>query len=157
ARMVFGNFRTLVVWRLPLFFKMLYYCRLPELPDCFKILYCRLALALGRPLPLRFQVRYYLHQVAIPSKNAYVPQVFAGQLTLFLNRESYVSRPEAVGPDLGWGRFAGGGLTIVDMPGRHGDMLNEPVVQLLAERLKECLQGTCNSQDEVRVAQMVEK
>jgi amino acid adenylation domain-containing protein len=138
ARSAFGNFRTLVVRG------MLHARRLPEFPKMFR---CRLALALGRTLPLSLEDYYYYRQVAGPSRSAYLPQVFAGRVTLFRAGESYISLPEPVEPDLGWGRFAGGGLVIVDMPWMHGDMLKEPVVQLLAERLKECLEETCNAPD----------
>ncbi|MDD5350311.1 MAG: amino acid adenylation domain-containing protein [Chthoniobacteraceae bacterium] len=40
-------------------------------------------------------------------------------------------------PDKGWRPFAGGGLTVRDLPGDHGQMLGEPNVTLLARQLQE--------------------
>ncbi len=67
----------------------------------------------------------------------YTPQPYAGQITLFRAKE----QPEhaALEPDMGWGRFALGGVEIHHVPGDHLSMIHEPHVQILAERLKQCL------------------
>jgi FkbH-like protein len=41
--------------------------------------------------------------------------------------------------DLGWGRHAGGGLEIVDVPGNHSSMLQEPNVDALAASVTELM------------------
>jgi thioesterase domain-containing protein len=41
--------------------------------------------------------------------------------------------------DLGWGTIATGSLQIFDIPGDHLGILQEPNVQLLAEKLQLCL------------------
>ena len=42
-------------------------------------------------------------------------------------------------PMLGWGALAGGGLEIHDVPGEHGNVLNEPHVRTVAEELETIL------------------
>ncbi|WP_422614292.1 thioesterase domain-containing protein [Calothrix parietina] len=42
-------------------------------------------------------------------------------------------------PDLGWGKLINGGLEIHEIPGVHTDIFQEPNVQVVAEKLKECL------------------
>jgi thioesterase domain-containing protein len=42
-------------------------------------------------------------------------------------------------PLLGWGELAVGGLEIHEIPSTHLGMLQEPHVQVLAEKLKACI------------------
>lgn len=42
-------------------------------------------------------------------------------------------------PDLGWRELAPGGLEIHDVPGNTVSMLQEPHVQVLAEKLRDCI------------------
>ena len=42
-------------------------------------------------------------------------------------------------PDLGWSELAPGGLEIHDVPGNTFSMLQEPHVQVLAEKLRDCI------------------
>jgi thioesterase domain-containing protein len=62
---------------------------------------------------------------------------YAGQVTLFRAVEpSEHTPPEA---DFGWGAYALGGVTIIDVPGDHLSMMHEPHVAVLAEQLQKCL------------------
>ena len=67
----------------------------------------------------------------------YVPQVYPGQATLFRTRH----QPTAVyyNPQLGWSSLVVGGLEIYDVPGLHLTVLEEPHVQVLAEKLRACI------------------
>ena len=42
-------------------------------------------------------------------------------------------------PDKGWGRLAAGGLEIKAVSGDHLGMLQEPLVRVLAQQLRDCL------------------
>ena len=65
---------------------------------------------------------------------------FEGELTLFRatrgtgNDEPYVDRYED--PLLGWGPRATRGVRVLDIPGGHSSMLQEPDVEALAERVQ---------------------
>jgi acyl transferase domain-containing protein/thioesterase domain-containing protein len=67
----------------------------------------------------------------------YRPTVFPGHLTIFRS----ASRSPVDGDDelLGWGGMAAGGTEVEDVTGNHLDMLSEPNVRMLAEKLRACL------------------
>jgi thioesterase domain-containing protein len=69
--------------------------------------------------------------------SVYRPTVFAGHLTIFRS----VSRTPVDGDDelLGWGGMAAGGIEVQDVLGTHLDMLSEPNVRMLSEKLRSCL------------------
>jgi thioesterase domain-containing protein len=67
----------------------------------------------------------------------YRPESYPGKVTLFRARIRPLLAPR--GKDLGWGKVAGGGLTLLEVPGNHDSMLREPHVRTLATQLKECL------------------
>jgi len=68
----------------------------------------------------------------------YQPAVYPHRLTLF----RAIEKPAAgrADPALGWGPLAAGGVEVVEVPGTHDTILDEPAVQVLAERLWERLQ-----------------
>jgi aspartate racemase len=67
----------------------------------------------------------------------YVMRPYAGRVTLFAARDA-VRRP-GMPPDLGWGRWAQGGVDIQPVPGTHLSMIEEPHAQVVAARLCACL------------------
>src|SRR5262249_25085367 len=79
--------------------------------------------------------RANLHAWAID----YVPQFYNGRIVLFRATEE-----ERTDLTLGWGRLAGEGVQIHDVPGRHVSMIKEPHVKTLAARLREVLDGAEN-------------
>jgi thioesterase domain-containing protein len=95
----------------------------------------RIRRRLGQPLPRTLRS---VEMVNIQAQRRYVPQCYGGQLTLFRARERViVSHPD---PEMGWGPWAAGGVEIHEVPGDHITLLNEPHVQVLAERLNACLE-----------------
>jgi amino acid adenylation domain-containing protein len=62
----------------------------------------------------------------------YRMRVYPGKVTFF-------SAAHSTGPKVGWTRYAGEGLTRYDIPGDHLDILREPNVRILAQRLRESL------------------
>ena len=68
------------------------------------------------------------------ASSRYVPQDFAGRITLFRVNEERVGRPEE--PTLGWQMLARGGVEIIEVSGTHTSLILEPHVQILAKELK---------------------
>jgi thioesterase domain-containing protein/acyl carrier protein len=68
----------------------------------------------------------------------YVPKAYPGRITLF----RATKQPADFNPDreLGWSRFAEGGVEVYDVPGNHGAIVYEPRVGILARQLAECLE-----------------
>ncbi len=62
----------------------------------------------------------------------YRMQVYPGEVTFF-------SAMQSTSPKVGWRHYAGGGLTVYDIPGDHFGVLREPNVRMLAQRLRESL------------------
>jgi amino acid adenylation domain-containing protein len=89
-----------------------------------------------------------VYRANLAAARAYRPQVGGegGGAVLFRAAEA----PGALAdlPDLGWGRFLSGPLEIETVPGHHLNLLAEPNVRTLAERLRRCL----NEADRKKVA-----
>ena len=68
----------------------------------------------------------------------YRPRVYPGRLTLFRSTD----RRAEDGEDayLGWGHLISGGIDVYHIPSTHLNILQEPAVGVLSERLRECLQ-----------------
>jgi thioesterase domain-containing protein len=67
---------------------------------------------------------------------AYEPQVYPGRIWIFSGEDLYDD------PELGWGGLAEGGVESHVVPGDHSNnrqMMNEPHVQVVGERLKAVL------------------
>jgi thioesterase domain-containing protein len=79
----------------------------------------------------------------------YKPQPYKGPLTLF--RASEIDpgdmNPELLAlisrdPTMGWGQFLAEPPRIIWVPGFHGTMVQEPHVEVLAEKLRACIELT---------------
>ena len=90
--------------------------------------------SLGRPLP---QNVGDLEEVNSFAATKYVPKVYHGKLTLFRSMKRVVQQ----GSDeyLGWKEFAGAGVEVHHIPSTHFDILQEPGVSVIAEKLRTCL------------------
>jgi acyl transferase domain-containing protein/thioesterase domain-containing protein/acyl carrier protein len=89
---------------------------------------------LDRPLPQRFSTLPNVNGFAM---SQYRPSVYPGQLVIFrsVNREETFENDEL----LGWGGIARGGIEVFDITGTHLEMLYEPNVRVLAEKMRSCL------------------
>ncbi|MDZ8055524.1 MAG: AMP-binding protein [Aulosira sp. ZfuVER01] len=96
----------------------------------------------------RFYLRYIkrslpdlrLLQVALANNKAgksYVPSIYPGQVTLFRASQQNVGLD--VDLKLGWGKLAAGGVELHHVPGAHASLIQEPNVQVLAEKFQVCL------------------
>jgi acyl transferase domain-containing protein/thioesterase domain-containing protein len=70
------------------------------------------------------------------AERAYTPQPYAGPVVLFRATERSLRGTDV---EAGWRRLAAGHFTIVDVPGQHGTILEEPNVQFLAAELRKWL------------------
>jgi amino acid adenylation domain-containing protein len=71
----------------------------------------------------------------------YTGQFYRGQVTLFRSSVQLLERSSH--PDLGWDELVGS-LKIYNLPGHHSNLLKEPSIQILAEKLKLCLESSAD-------------
>jgi thioesterase domain-containing protein len=93
----------------------------------------------GRPVPLHLR-ELYMTDSYLRAQANYRPEAFPGEVTLF--RASDVPPIyQHIGRELGWGPFVKGMLDIVEVPGSHDSLVQEPNVSILVahlgDRLKE--------------------
>jgi amino acid adenylation domain-containing protein len=102
----------------------------------------RSALATGRPLPERLRENHFLRLNA-KAERAYEPQVYPGPMWVFHGEGLYDD------PELGWGGLSESGLESYVVPGDHTNnrqIMNEPHVQVVRERLQAVLDGIAPSE-----------
>jgi amino acid adenylation domain-containing protein len=70
----------------------------------------------------------------VRARENYSPQVYAGTATIFWSeyQDWYIDQH----PELGWGKLVAEGLILQRIPGNHTTLMQEPHVQVLAEKLK---------------------
>jgi aspartate racemase len=88
---------------------------------------------IGRPLP---GVLKNIEEINFAAVKDYVPQVYPGSATLFLASDDLTA---AYDVELGWQGLAAGGLETVRISGNHLDIVKDPHVRTLAEKLRACL------------------
>jgi oxalate---CoA ligase len=104
----------------------------------FKMLVCRALLALGRRVPVGLRVFYYVEMNSRAASN-YVARVYPGRVVLSLTKR-------ATENDLSnWLRLVPE-LEVYDMPGKHLDVIQGPLVKTWAERVRTCLQPPVQSE-----------
>jgi aspartate racemase len=110
--------------------------------------YNQLNLKLGRELSYEQQFLMILEENKAASKN-YRYETYPGKVTLFRATEEVYYAQSYLDAGLGWRDLAGGGVEIHDVPGDHMSMLDEPHVQVLAQKFAACLSkaedGRCSS------------
>ncbi len=72
------------------------------------------------------------------ARSDYVPKVYPGRITLFRSEEFHAREDKH--SHLKWSELAGGGFEYHVVPGTHITMVQEPHVQILAEKMMACLQ-----------------
>jgi amino acid adenylation domain-containing protein len=100
---------------------------------------CKLFLLAGVPIPATLRTMYVVRMINRAEQN-YVPQPYAGTITLFRGKGLYENDL-----NMGWDGLAND-LQILEL-GDGGlrsrrDIMNEPLVSQLAKQLSECLNGT---------------
>ena len=90
----------------------------------------------GKQLPFELRDRW-LTDTFLRKAAAYRVEPYPGKLVVFRAHEDK-SNPAA---DLGWGRFALGGVAAYEVPGDHHTLTHDPNVQVLAAQLAACLRA----------------
>lgn len=81
-----------------------------------------------------------MRQVLFVAEKSYRPQAYAGDVALFRCSDYRVTpNGDRYG---GWPEIVSGSLELHEVPGDHLGMLDEPNVQVLAEKLSGCLRGS---------------
>jgi amino acid adenylation domain-containing protein len=89
---------------------------------------------LDRPYPDGLQTMLYIQENQRASTR-YIPQVYPGKLVLFKAKDQAVSVTLATDPRLEWAKLTEV-FEVQEVPGDHIGILNEPHVQVLAEKIK---------------------
>lgn len=90
--------------------------------------------ALLNPLPRALRD---VENMGVRATELYEPKPYPGRVTLF--RASKQPAGVLSDPELGWGSVALGGVDVYEVPGRHGAIVYEPRIRILAEQLRICL------------------
>jgi thioesterase domain-containing protein/acyl carrier protein len=70
----------------------------------------------------------------------YVPCPYLGKVILFQSVKREQHEAFYTDPQKAWGKLAAGGLEVHEVPGDHISLIKEPHVQVLAEKLRDCLE-----------------
>jgi thioesterase domain-containing protein len=87
---------------------------------------------LGGSIPYKYRLSYY-DWLRIPAGRNYVHKPYPGHITMF----SSAGNSDRQRAD--WGPLARGGLTVLEVPAGHIDMISPPHCKLLAEHFDACL------------------
>ena len=89
---------------------------------------------------------YKLFKAHVQAMRDYVPQVYPKEIILLRASEKIThdfESPEFHSDDffLGWGKCSAQSIKVIEIPGNHFSMFNEPHVQELARQLRGCLEN----------------
>lgn len=83
---------------------------------------------------------FAMRKAFIQACENYVPQVYPGRVTIFSANNREDAHTSNVPTELGWATLVSGGIELHNVPGDHLSILQEPLVQVLGEKLKDCLE-----------------
>ncbi|HEY9884830.1 MAG TPA: hypothetical protein V6C98_14600, partial [Thermosynechococcaceae cyanobacterium] len=89
---------------------------------------------------VKFSPNDIRQQIREEAAKNYMPHPYPGKVVLFraMDRSGFEAYSDA---QWGWGSLTAGGLEAHAIPGDHLGILKEPNVQVLAAKLKVCLEG----------------
>jgi len=87
-------------------------------------------LSINRPLPKMLQSVEEFNFMAVMN---FVPKIYSGGVTLFWANEDLRGTYDV---EAGWNFLAAGGVETIYIPGNHLDIVKDPHVRVLAEKLK---------------------
>jgi thioesterase domain-containing protein len=109
------------------------------------ILYSRIASKLNVNYGVKYQ-HLLIDKVNDQAQADYMPSNYRGKITLFRPKTNYAGFND---PYFGWSKLAEKGVEIINMPVYPRGTLNEPFVQLLADRLRKQIDEANNYSDRV--------
>jgi aspartate racemase len=86
-----------------------------------------------------YQPYIYCPEALFATAKAYTPKSYSGRVNLFKAMDAFFIRYQNNPPEIGWRKFVNGELEIHEVPGSHLGILEEPNVQILAEKLRVCM------------------
>ncbi|MGK7940310.1 MAG: amino acid adenylation domain-containing protein [Crocosphaera sp.] len=114
-----------------------------HLGNLYKNLYVNLTLKLNLSLSEQMQ-DFIFQQENRQASIMYRPKVYSGNVSLFLAQETDLPVSMNLDPQLGWGKLVIGKLEVYEIPGSHLGMLQDPSVQILAEKLTLAIEKSTN-------------
>ncbi|MCC5608943.1 amino acid adenylation domain-containing protein [Nostoc sp. CHAB 5834] len=121
----------------------------PELRDLslkeqFNLLFGKANLDISETEMVQHLQSYKLFKTHIQAMRNYVPQVYPHAITLFKANEIITHDFESQefhsdDPLLGWGKYSQQHINMIEIPGNHFSIFNEPYIQELANQLKKHL------------------
>jgi len=99
-----------------------------------------LRLRLGYSIAYEDRPAYY-DRLCSKANRQYVPRPYSGHITMFSSMGNSVRQRSY------WGPIARGGLTVLEVPASHDDMVLPPHSKLLAEHFDACLNSTENKSE----------
>jgi FkbH-like protein len=94
--------------------------------------------SLGLSLPLTLR-NFTIEELNLEASKNYQPKFYPGKLILMRTMQWLGGVGCEIDEQMGWGKLAGGGVEVYDVPGHHLSMFEKPHVQKLAETLRGCL------------------
>lgn len=98
-----------------------------------KRIICELYIRSGHRIPMKLR-RFYHSQASHKALKTYVPKVYPGNVSIIH------CKVRDADFQLIWKKIIEGEVEFHELPGEHFDILNEPHVQVLAQKLSNCIQ-----------------
>ncbi|MCV3216667.1 amino acid adenylation domain-containing protein [Plectonema radiosum NIES-515] len=114
------------------------------LDEQFHLLFSKANLKISDTEMAQHLQSYKLFKAHIQAMRNYVPQIYPDEITLFKASEIITHDFESHefhtdDPLLGWGKYSPKPINMIEIPGNHFSIFNEPYVQELASQLKQSL------------------
>jgi acyl transferase domain-containing protein/thioesterase domain-containing protein/acyl carrier protein len=90
----------------------------------------------GRPMPEDLRA-FHMEEIYGHAYRNYTAQPYDGKMTLFVATERLLGETDM---NLGWTDLTPGGLEVHMSPGPHGFMVRDPHAEILADKLRDCLE-----------------
>lgn len=112
---------------------------------------------------IEFRKLFDIYKINANTMRSYLAKEYEGRITLFTPEqdmaeyvfsqdpeylESLTSENYRKDPTKGWGKLASGGVDLQIVPGDHFSMIREPHVEVLSEKLRNCIDEAIRALDE---------
>ncbi len=125
------------------------YNELRDLPldEQFHFLFSKANLKISDTEMAQHLQSYQLFKTHIQAMRNYIPQIYPQEITLFkaskiITHDFETHEFHTDDPLLGWGKYSSQPINMIEIPGNHFSIFNEPYIQELANHLKTSLRHT---------------